>query len=191
MGKLNSLIKFFLITLLTITTYNLINKFQIYFLTGLKVQSSENLLASFVYLPHGLRVIVVYIFGSYSFIGLLLAHIIAGVNGINGINDINFFILTAALFSTISPFAAVYLVFNKFKIQLKEIKLKNILVVAIISAILNSFFSVSTRLLFDFYETKEVFSFQFFQFFIGDILGVLFLFLFIILFINLKKIIIK
>jgi len=188
MGKLNSLIKFFLITLLTITTYYLINKFQIYFLKGLKVQSSENLLASFVYLPHGLRVIVVYIFGSYSFIGLLLAHIIAGVNGIN---DINFFILTAALFSTISPFAAVYLVFNKFKIQLKEIKLKNILVVAIISAILNSFFSVSTRLLFDFYQTKEVFSFQFFQFFIGDILGVLFLFLFIILFINLKKIIIK
>lgn len=188
MVKLNSLINFFLITLLTITTYYLINKFQIYFLKGLKAQSSENLLASFVYLPHGLRVIVVYIFGSSSFIGLLFAHIITGVNEIN---DVNFFILTAALFSTISPFAAVYFVFKKFKIQLKEIKLNNILTIAIISAILNSFFSVSTRLLFDFYQTKQVFSFQFFQFFIGDILGVLFLFLLLILFINLKKIIIK
>jgi hypothetical protein len=76
--------------------------------------------------------------------------------------------------------------------MLKSLKLKldKIILLSLLSSFLNSFFSVSSRLIFNFYETK-IFSTKFIQFFIGDVLGVCFLFFLIIILNILKKILIK
>lgn len=182
------LAKLIIITIIVTVSYYLVNKFQIYLLTGINAQSSENLFASYIYLPHGIRVITAYIFGLNAFLGLLIAHIITGLESLS---QINLFLIIVSFLSAISPLLAFYLVFKKFNLSLKDITLVNILKTAILSSILNSLFSVSTRFLFGFYISGEIFSSQFFQFFIGDILGVLFLFLILILFLNLKRILIK
>ena len=182
------LIKVIIATIIIIFSYYFINKFQIYLLTGLNTQSSENLLASNIYLPHGIRVMAAYVFGLNAFLGLFIAHIITGLESLSQINS---FIISASLFSAITPMLAIYLVFKKFNLNLKDISLSNIIKTAIISAILNSFFSVIVRFLFKFYKSGEIFSLQFLKFLMGDILGVLFLFLILILLLNLKQIIIK
>lgn len=176
------------ITIIIIISYYLVNKFQIYLLTGINAQSSENLLASFIYFPHGIRVIVTYIFGLNAFLGLLIAHLITGTESLT---ELNVLICTSSFFSTIAPLIAIYIVFRKFNLNFNDIKLVNIVITAFISAVLNSFFSVTTRFFFNFYKGEEIFSIQFAKFFIGDVLGVIFLFLILILLLKLKKILIK
>jgi len=185
---LKSLANLSITTIAVIISYYLVDKFQIYLLTGINAQSSENLFASYIYLPHGVRVIVTYVFGLNTFLGLFIAHIITGLESLS---ENNLFIITASFFSAISPLIAIYFVFKKFNLNLKDIKIANIIKTAVISSLLNSFFSVSIRYFFKFYKSGEIFSLQFLQFLVGDILGVLFLFLILILFLNLKKIIFK
>lgn len=185
---MKSLIKLLASSIVIIFSYYFVNKFQIYLLTGISAQSSENLLASFIYLPHGIRVIATYIFGLNAFLGLFIAHLITGAEVLSEINSL---ILTTSFFSTISPFIAIYIIFRKFDLNLNDIRLVNIIITAFLSAVLNSFFSVTIRFLFNFYKNEEIFSVQFAKFFIGDVLGVVFLFIIFILFLNLKKIIFK
>ena len=182
------LIKFLLITFSIFLGYYIINQFQIYLLNIFNTQSSENLLASYIYLPHGFRVIVSYIFGTYSLIGLFIAHLITGIESLSQINS---FIIIVSFFSTIAPISAIFLVFRKIRLTIEDIKIKNILLVSFLSSILNSFFSVLTRFVFNFYEDKKIFSLEFFKFFVGDVFGVLFLFLLLILLLNLKNFFLK
>ena len=187
MLKLQSIIKFLLITVAIPIGYLIIDKFQIYLLTGLNAQTSENLFASYIYLPHGFRVVISIIFGPISFIGLLFAHLITGYNAIQSIDGL---VLLSSSLSTIAPYLSIYIIYKKFNLNIDEIKINGIILLSLISSFFNSFFSVSSRLIFNFYETK-IFTVNFIKFFIGDVLGVCFLFFLIIIFNILKKILIK
>jgi hypothetical protein len=187
MLKLQSITKFLLTTFSVVIAYLIIDRFQIYLLTGINAQSSENLLASYIYLPHGLRVLVAIVLGPLSFVGLLLAHLITGYNAIQSINSL---VILSSILSSIAPYLSIYIIYKKFNLKIFEIKLDKIIALSLLSAFFNSFFGVSSRLIFNFYETK-IFTIQFFQFFIGDVLGVCFLFFLIIILNILKKILIK
>jgi hypothetical protein len=187
MLKFISINKFLLITILVVVGYLIIDKFQIYLLTGINAQSSENLFASYIYLPNGFRVIIAVILGPISFIGLFFAHLITGYNAIQSLNGL---IILASTLSTIAPYLSIYIIYKKFNVNVYEIKIDKIILLSLLSSFLNSFFSVSSRLIFNFYETK-IFSTKFIQFFIGDVLGVCFLFFLIIILNILKKIFIK
>jgi hypothetical protein len=187
MLKLQSIIKFLLITFAVVIAYLIIDRFQIYLLTGINAQSSENLLASYIYLPHGLRVLVAIVLGPLSFVGLLFAHLITGYNAIQSINGL---VILSSILSSIAPYVSIYIIYKKFNLKIFEIKLDKIIALSLLSAFLNSFFGVSSRLIFNFYET-QIFTTKFFQFFIGDVLGVCFLFFLIIILNILKKIIKK
>ena len=139
------LVKLLITTIIIVISYYLVNKFQIYLLTGIKAQSSENLFASYIYLPHGIRIIVTYVFGLHAFLGLLIAHVITGLESLY---QIKLFVIVASFFSALSPLIATYLVFKKFNLNLKDIKLLSIIQTAVISAILNSFFFCSYKILF-------------------------------------------
>src|SRR5210317_832170 len=187
MLKLQSIIKFLLITISVVIGYLIIDKFQIYLLTGIKAQSSENLLASYIYLPHGLRVLVAIALGPLSFVGLLLAHLITGYNAIQSIYGL---VILSSILSTIAPYLSIYFIYKKFNLKIFEIKLDKIIALSLLSAFLYSLFGIFSRLIFNFYET-QIFITQFFKFFIGDILVVCFLFFLIIIPNILKKILIK
>tara|TARA_Y100000389_G_scaffold13527_1_gene12045 strand:- start:328 stop:912 length:585 start_codon:yes stop_codon:yes gene_type:complete len=178
---LESKSKIFLVTISIIAIYYLVDILQIFLLTELNISSSKNLFASYVYLPNGLRVLFVFVFGVLTFPGLLIAHLISGYLNYN---EFNFLVIFSSLFSTLSPFMGLFIVYKKFNLSFYEIKITKIVYVAIYTSLLNSFFSVLTRFVFDFYNTKNIFSFQFLKFLVGDILGVLFIFLFIVIFIK-------
>ena len=180
MPKSKLIFKFLLITVAVPIGYLIIDKFQIYLLTGLNAQTSENLFASYIYLPHGFRVVISIIFGPISFIGLLFAHLITGYNALQSIDGL---VLLSSSLSTIAPYLSIYIIYKKFNVKIFEIKLDKIILLSLLSSFLNSFFSVSSRLIFNFYET-QIFTSKFIKFFIGDVLGVCFLFFLIIIFNN-------
>jgi len=187
MPKSKLIFKFLLITVAVPIGYLIIDKFQIYLLTGINAQTSENLFASYIYLPHGFRVMVSIIFGPISFIGLLFAHLITGYNALQSIDGL---VLLSSSLSTIAPYISIYIIYKKFNLNIDEIKINGIILLSLISSFINSFFSVVSRLIFNFYETK-IFTVNFIKFLIGDILGVIFLFFLIIIINMLRKIIIK
>jgi len=176
---LKSKSKIFLVSISIIIIYYLIDILQIFLLSELNVSSSKNLFASYIYLPNGLRVLFTFVFGILAFPGLLIVHLLSGYLNYN---EFNILVVFSSLFSTLSPFIGIFIVYKKLNLSFYEITINKIIFVAIYTSLFNSFFSVLTRLVFNFYSEKNIFSVQFLKFFIGDILGVLFIFLFIIIF---------
>ena len=176
---LKSKSKIFLVTISIIIIYYLIDLLQIFLLSELNVSSSKNLFASYIYLPNGLRVLFTFVFGILAFPGLLIAHLLSGYLNYN---EFNILVVFSSLFSTLSPFIGIFIVYKKLNLSFYEITITKIIFVAIYTSLFNSFFSVLTRLVFNFYSKEDIFSVQFLKFFIGDILGILFIFLFIIIF---------
>jgi len=175
---LKSKSKVFFVTISIIIIYYLIDILQIFLLSELNVSSSKNFFASYIYLPNGLRVLFTFVFGILAFPGLLIAHILSGYLNFN---EFNFLVVFSSLFSTLSPFIGIFIVYKKLNLNFYEITITKIVYVAIYTSLFNSFFSVLTRLVFNFYSEENIFSVQFLKFLIGDILGVLFIFLFIII----------
>lgn len=175
---LKSKSKIFLVTISIIVVYNLFDIFQIFLLSELNVSSSKNLFASYIYMPNGLRVLFGFIFGVVAFPGLFIAHLLSGY--LNN-NEFNLLIIFSSFFSALSPFVGLFIIYKKLNLNFYEIMINKIIYVAICTSIFNSFFSVVIRFVFDFYNAKNIFSLQFLKFLIGDILGVLFIFLLIII----------
>ena len=175
---LKSKSKIFLVTISIIIIYYLIDLLQIFLLSELNVSSSKNLFASYIYLPNGLRVLFTFVFGILAFPGLLIAHLFSGYLNYN---EFNLLVVFSSLFSTLSPFIGIFIVYKKLNLSFYEITINKIVYVAIYTSLFNSFFSVLTRLVFNFYSEENIFSVQFLKFFIGDILGILFIFFFIII----------
>ena len=175
---LKSKSKIFLVTISIIIIYYLIDLLQIFLLSELNVSSSKNLFASYIYLPNGLRVLFTFVFGILAFPGLLIAHLLSGYLNYNEFNPL---VVFSSLFSTLSPFIGIFIVYKKLNLSFYEITINKIVYVAIYTSLFNSFFSVLTRLVFNFYSEENIFSVQFLKFFIGDILGILFIFFFIII----------
>jgi len=175
---LKSKTKIILVTISIVVIYYLIDILQIFLLSELNVSSSKNFFASYIYLPNGLRVLFAFVFGILAFPGLLIAHLLSGYLNYN---ELNLLVVFSSLFSTLSPFIGLFIVYKRLNLNFYEITISKIAYVAIYTSLFNSFFSVLSRFVFDFYNAKNIFSVQFLNFLIGDILGVLFIFLFIII----------
>ncbi len=171
----NNIVVFFLFILLFIIQWVLINSFQ---------NLNITLVASLIYLPHGLRVLATLIGGNKILPGLFLAHLLTGLflhyeNGNleltelinNDYKDLVIVLLT----STGSTFSVIIsMFFIKFNfIRVRNITLKDIITIAILSSIINSFFN--NTIYFISYENWEISS-QFIQFIIGDVIGALIIF---------------
>ena len=140
--------------------------------------------ASFLYLPHGLRVLATLIGGRKIIPGLFLGHVVSGIyihlfaNGINTefLDIFNLKILIIILLTSIGSSFCVLLALFILKInslKIKSIKLKTILFVSVLSSIINSFFS--NTIYFLSFENWEI-GVQFIQYIIGDLIGALVIF---------------
>ena len=146
--------------------------------------STMALAASFLYLPHGLRVLATLIGGRKIIPGLFLGHVVSGIyihsfangTGIEILDIFNLEIIIIILLTSIGSSFCVLLALFILKInslKIKSIKLKTILIVSVLSSIINSFFSNTIYYLsFDDWEIGA----QFLQYIIGDLIGALILF---------------
>ena len=140
--------------------------------------------ASFLYLPHGLRVLATLVGGRKIIPGLFLGHVVSGIyihsfangTGIEFLDIFNLESLIIILLTSIGSSLCVLLALFILKInslKIKSIKLKTILFVSVLSSIINSFFSNTIYYLsFDDWEIGA----QFLQYIIGDLIGALILF---------------
>ena len=140
--------------------------------------------ASFLYLPHGLRVLATLIGGRKVIPGLFLGHIFSGVYIHLFVSDkvLSFFdilnlktSIVILLTSIGSSFCVLFAIFIlKFSSNdIRSITLKTILIVSILSSIINSFFS--NAIYFLSYENWEIGT-QFVQYIIGDLIGTIVIF---------------
>ena len=140
--------------------------------------------ASFLYLPHGLRVLATLIGGRKIIPGLFLGHIFSGIyihlflsdKGLSFFDILNLKTSIVILLTSIgSSFCVLFAIFI-LKISsndIRSITLKTILIVSILSSIINSFFS--NTIYFLSYENWEI-GVQFIQYIIGDLIGTLLIF---------------
>ena len=137
--------------------------------------------ASFLYLPHGLRVLATLIGGRKIIPGLFLGHVISGVyihtfSNITGIELLDIFNLKTVIIILLTSIGSSFCVLLSLFIlkinsnNIKSITLITILSVSILSSIINSFFSNTVYFLS--YENWEI-GIQFIQYIIGDLIGTL------------------
>ena len=141
--------------------------------------STMALAASFLYLPHGLRVLATLIGGRKIIPGLFLGHVVSGIyihsfangTGIEILDIFNLEIIIIILLTSIGSSLCVLLALFILKINslnIKSIELKTIIFVSILSSIINSFFSNTIYFLsLDDWEIGA----QFIQYIIGDLVG--------------------
>jgi len=135
--------------------------------------------ASFLYLPHGLRVLATLVGGRKIIPGLFLGHVVSGIyihsfangTGIEFLGIFNLEIIIIILLTSIGSSFCVLLALFILKINslnIKSIELKTIIFVSILSSIINSFFSNTIYFLsLDDWEIGA----QFIQYIIGDLVG--------------------
>ena len=141
--------------------------------------STMALAASFLYLPHGLRVLATLIGGRKIIPGLFLGHVVSGIyihsfangTGIEILDIFNLEIIIIILLTSIGSSLCVLLALFILKINslnIKSIELRTIIFVSILSSIINSFFSNTIYFLsLDDWEIGA----QFIQYIIGDLVG--------------------
>lgn len=135
--------------------------------------------ASILFLAHGIRVIGSMLWGYFIYPGVFIGQIITGFLFFNMqlFSDIN---LTLSMCSLL-PFPLVsYALFKSIRgVDFEKIQLKNIFLVAILSSLLSSYFSTSYK---NFVEPRDQFGFfsEASNFIIGDVLGSIMLFYFVI-----------
>ena len=142
--------------------------------------SALPLAASLIYLPHGLRVLATLIAGSKILFGLFMGHLVTGMyihyssSATTFFNDPNtaLLILITSIISTFCVFVSIKLLKN-LDDGSREITLKTILLISILSALINSLFVNLTYYLFiDDWSINN----QILQYFFGDITGSIILF---------------
>lgn len=132
--------------------------------------SSDLIIPSLIFLPHGVRVVSSIAYGIRVFPGLFLAHIITGLFFIDNI----YLILSLSITSVLSVYLAVYLVLKKLSIKnIFEITLKNILFITVISSIINS---IGNSLITNFSLNQYEYFKDAINYCIGDVVGTLLLF---------------
>lgn len=125
-------------------------------------------LPSLIFLPHGIRVIFCLVYGKRIFLGLFLSHIISGIF----ITNSYFEIIFGALGSTLSAYIALWIVYKKVEVNFININLNNIIALSFVSSLINGLSSILVK--------QEQFNINyFFQYTIGDFIGVLILLLLI------------
>jgi len=122
---------------------------------------------SLIFFPHGVRVLSVMLGGIWILPGLFVAHLVTAVYHLELLNYIEVFI--RAVLSIVSIYLPYYF------LKLKEISLKNILIMALLSSLLNSLFqSLYLQI-----SMINLDPYLIFSYLIGDLLGCITIFYFI------------
>ena len=122
---------------------------------------------SLIFFPHGVRILSIMLGGLWILPGLFVAHLVTAVYHLEVLNYTEVFI--RAVLSIMSISLPYYL------LNLKEISLKNILMMAILSSLLNSLFqSLHLQI-----SKINLDPYLIFSYLIGDLLGCLVIFYFV------------
>lgn len=122
---------------------------------------------SLIFFPHGVRVLSVMLGGIWILPGLFVAHLVTAVYHLELLNYIEIFI--RVVLSIVSIYLPYYF------LKLKEISLKNILIMALLSSLLNSLFqSLYLQI-----SMINLDPYLIFSYLIGDLLGCITIFYFI------------
>ena len=143
--------------------------FQQHFILPLQEQffNFGILSGSLIFFPHGVRVLSVMLGGIWILPGLFVAHLVTAVYHLEVLNYTDIFI--RAVLSILSIYLPYYF------LKLKEISLKNILIMALLSSILNSLFqSLYLQI-----SMINLDPYLIFSYLIGDLLGCITIFYFI------------
>ena len=153
----------FQINLFVAFSYVILFVFQQHFIFPLQKQffNFGILSGSLIFFPHGVRVLSIMLGGIWILPGLFVAHLVTAVYHLEVLNYSEVFI--RAVLSMMSICLPYYL------LKLKEISLKNILMMALLSSLLNSLFqSLYLQI-----STINLDPYLIFSYLIGDILGCL------------------
>lgn len=159
----------FQINLLVTISYIVLFVFQQHFIFPLQEQffSLGIMSGSLIFFPHGIRVLSIMLGGIWILPGLFVAHLVTAVYHLDVLNYTEVFI--RAVLSILSIYLPYYF------LKLKEISLKNILIMALLSSLLNSLFqSLYLQI-----STINLDPYLIFSYLIGDLLGCLAIFYFI------------
>ena len=159
----------FQFNILTALAYIVLFIFQQHFIFPLQQQffNFGVLSGSLLFLPHGVRVLSVLLGGIWILPGLLIGHLVTAIYHLEILNYTEVFL--RAILSLLSIYLPYYL------LNLKNISLRNIFILAILSSLLNSIFQ-SLYLQISMINLNP---YLIFSFLIGDLLGSLVLFYFI------------
>jgi hypothetical protein len=159
----------FQLNILTAFVYIILFVFQQHFLFPLQQQffNFGVLSGSLLFLPHGVRVLSVLLGGIWVLPGLLIGHLVTAIYYFEILNFMESFL--RVLLSLVSIYLPYHL------LNLKNITLRNILILALLSSLLNSIFqSLYLQISMINLDPNLIFSYL-----IGDLLGCLVLFYFI------------
>lgn len=159
----------FQFNILTALAYIILFVFQQHFLFSLqeKFFSFGVLSGSLLFLPHGVRVLSVLLGGIWILPGLLVGHLVTAIYHLEILNYLE--VLLRAILCLLSIYLPYYL------LNLKDISLRNIFILAILSSLLNSIFqSLYLQI-----SMINLDPYLIFSYLIGDLLGSLVLFYFI------------
>ena len=172
---LNNIYIFLIYIFLNEFNYLLLNFINFIF----SFQDQKFLSAYMIYLPHGVRVIGYLVGGINILPGLFLAHLYAAINFVNFASNDFLFIFGVSIGATICVLLAVLLLYRRTQVKFFDLKLKNILLIVILSSLINSYLSYFLRVIFKFdfgFELETFLSSEILKFLTGDIIGALFLF---------------
>ena len=159
----------FQINLFVAISYIVLFFFQQHFIFPLQEQffNFGILSGSLIFFPHGVRILSIMLGGLWILPGLFVAHLVTAVYHLEVLNYTEVFI--RAVLSIMSISLPYYL------LNLKEISLKNILMMAILSSLLNSLFqSLHLQI-----SKINLDPYLIFSYLIGDLLGCLVIFYFV------------
>ena len=163
--------KFFYINAVIIIIY-LISFFieNIFFNIQRQILGTENHLnASLLFIPHGVRILAILLFGFHAIPGLFIAQVLTHLDHYHE----ELYLAMSLNVSTILSTMIILLIFyQRSVLQFDKIKVKNIIFISILSSLINS---ILNGLIKDFYNFISYIDFNenMTMFFIGDLLGAL------------------
>lgn len=123
-----------------------------------------------IFIPHGIRVIGLLVYGYKIFLGLFLAHVVTGYYFIDNIEEI----LLLSLASIVCVYCGMLIIYKKIQITPDQITINTVLLLAIISSFLNSASNLIMK------GDSHINLYNFFAYGVGDIIGTLLIFMILI-----------
>jgi len=166
-----NVIRFLSITAIVFVSYVLIHLLQIQIYSGNFLTSEFNTIAYSIYIPHGLRLLVVLIYGYWAVPGLFFAHLYTGyINDAFVSFDLTF--VSATLISTLCVPLGALILKNIFKNLDNWFQPTYIISLTLVSAFINASLTNVLRLLTRSDYGIERFLPEFLGYITGDSLGV-------------------
>lgn len=143
---------------------------NIFFNIQQQILGTENHLnASLLFIPHGVRILAILLFGFYAIPGLFIAQVLTHLNHYHE----ELYLAISLNVSTILSTMIILLIFyQRSSLQFEKINVKNIIFISIVTSLVNS---ILNSLLKDFHNFMSHINFNenMIMYFIGDLLGAL------------------